>query len=318
MSRLLFFFLLPIIGFSQSLSVQVDGLFGKKQFKKAEQMLERHVSSYPADLDAMELLGDAYGHQRKWDDAIEIYSFLKDKDPEHAGYRYKYGGALGMKVKEMNKIRAVSYIGEIREEFELAAKLDPKHIDARWALVEFNVSVPAILGGTEKKALKYAKQLEQISKVDGYLAQGYIAEYHDRPDDAENLYLKAINIGGSITCYQKLTDFYEKTAKQPEKAIANIEKAQIKHKRNALHYQIGKVAAEYNVELDKGEHCLKVYLDNYSAADGVPKPWVYYRLAQIHKHRKDKQEATKWIDKAILGLPKIKVFKKEREQILSL
>ena len=157
-----------------------------------------------------------------------------------------------------------------------------------------------------------------MSKVDGYLSKGYIAEYSDRPNDAERYYKAAIEIGGSVTCYQKLTDFYEKTTKEPEKAIANIEKTQVKHKRNGLHYQIGKVAAEYNVELDKGEHCLKVYLENHTAVDGVPKSWVYYRLAQIYKHRKDKVEAVKWIDKAIVGLPKIKTFKKEKKKILAL
>jgi len=76
-----------------------------------------------------------------------------------------------------------------------------------------------------------------------------------------------------------------------------------------MHYQIGKVCADYNVQLDKGEFCLKVYIDNYSARDGVPKAWAYYRLAQINKHKNDKNEALKWIDKAITDLPKIEVFK---------
>ncbi len=319
MNRIVFFFLLfPFILIGQNALDDVETLFKQKKFVKAENTINAYLQEYPSDKKARELLGDTYGHQKKWDEAIEVYKSLRGEDPNNAEYHYKYGGSLGMKVLGMSKLRAIGYIGDIRKEFETAAKLDPKHIDTRWALVEFNVSLPAILGGTEKKALKYAKQLENISQVDGYLALGYVAEYHDRPEDAEELYLKAINIGGSITCYQKLTDFYEKTARKPGKAIANIEKAQIKHKRNGLHYQIGKVAAEYNVQLNKGEHCLKVYLENHTAVDGVPKPWVYYRLAQIYKHRSNKVEATKWIDKAISGLPKIKVFKKEKKKILAL
>lgn len=318
MNRILFFLLLPFVGISQSLSVEADVLFKKKQFTKAEVLIKKHMASNPSDVEAIELLGDAYGHQKKWDEAIEIYKALRDEYPDNANYHYKYGGSLGMKVLSINRIRAVGYIGDIRKAFERAAELDPDHIDVRWALVEFNISVPSILGGTEKKALKYANQLEKISKVDGFLSKGYIAEYSDRPKDAEHYYKEAIAIGGSITCYQKLTDFYEKTSKEPEKAIDNIEKAQVKHKRNGLHYQIGKVAAEYNVQLDKGEHCLKVYLENHTAVDGVPKPWVYYRLAQIYKHKNQKEEATKWIDKAIVELPKVKVFKREKEQILSL
>ena len=63
---------------------------------------------------------------------------------------------------------------------------------------------------------------------------------------------------------------------------------------------------------------MKTYLNNYSAKDGVPRAWAYYRLAQIYKHKKDKDEALKWIEKAIVGLPKIKVFKEEKASILNI
>ena len=127
----------------------------------------------------------------------------------------------------------------------------------------------------------------------------------------------AIKVGGSVTCYEKLTSFYE-AQEEPDKAIKNIEEAHNKHQRNAMHYQIGKVCADYNIQLDKGENCLKMYLANHSAKDGVPKAWAYYRLAQIYKHKKNKSEALKWIDKAIADLPKIKVFKVEKSIILKL
>ena len=91
-----------------------------------------------------------------------------------------------------------------------------------------------------------------------------------------------------------------------------------KHERNAMHYQIGKVCAEYNIELEKGEKCLLIYIENYTAKDGVPKAWAYYRLAQIYKFKKEKEDALKWINKAIADLPKIEVFKEEKSAIQSL
>ena len=109
-----------------------------------------------------------------------------------------------------------------------------------------------------------------------------------------------------------------KEIERTQKAIENIEKTKDKHERNALHYQIGKVAAEYNIELQKGEACLHAYLKNYSAEDGVPKAWAHYRLAQIHMYKRNKIEALKYIDMAIAELPKIKVFKKQRDLILSI
>ena len=79
----------------------------------------------------------------------------------------------------------------------------------------------------------------------------------------ENFYKKAISVGGSLTCYNKLTTFYE-NQNQPGKAIANLEMTLKKHPHNLLNYQIGKLAALNNMELDKGEQKLFIYLQNYS------------------------------------------------------
>jgi len=317
MKIFLFLLLFPTLCFSQSIVSEVNLLLKQKQFAKAEQIASNYVSENPNDIDAIELLADAYGYQKKWDDAIVQYKKLVDTKKNNANYHYKYGGALGMKALEVNKLKALGIIGDVKEAFLKAAELDPKHIDTRWALVELYMQLPGIIGGSKKKSLKYAEELEQLSKVDGYLAKGYVYEYDKEPELAESYYKKAIKVGGSLTCYEKLTNLY-KTEKQPKKAIANIEEAYQRHNKNHLHYQIGKVSADYNIELDKGERCLKMYIENHSAKDGVPIEWAYFRLAQINKNRNNKPEALKWIDKAINIRQDFKQAKEEREKILSL
>ena len=316
--KYLFFLLVPFFCFSQSDTLdEAKTLLDSKKFKKAEELLSAYVNTHHNDKVGIELLGDAFGHQKKWDDAASNYKKLTALEPNNANFHYKYGGALGMKALSVNKLKALGIIGDVKAAFLKAAELDPNHIDTRWALVELYMQLPGIVGGSKNKSLKYANELQAISKVDGYLAKGYIYEYDDEPELAEKYYKLAISVGGSITCYEKLTELYEKE-QQPQKAISNLEEANVKHKRNAMHYQIGKVCAEYNIELEKGEHCLKVYIENYSAKDGVPKAWAYYRLAQIHKNKNNKDKALEWIDKAITSLPKIEVFKTEKEQIQSL
>lgn len=317
MKALLLFLLIPIASFGQTNLGQAQKLFDSKQFSKAETVLLSYTKTYPNDLKGIELLGDVYGQQLKWDEAIASYKKLVDAKDSNANYHYKYGGAMGMKALQVNKFKALGMIGDIKDEFHKAAELDPKHIDVRWALVELYIQLPGIVGGSVDKSLKYANELEQLSKVDGYLAKGYIYEYDDEPALAEKYYIMAIKEGGSMTCYEKLTNFYEKQ-KQPEKAIANLQKNQDAHQRNALHYQIGKVAAEYHVELEKGEQCLNTYIKNYSAEDGVPLEWAYYRLAQIYKYKGNKQEALRYINMAEAGLPNIKPFKEEKNAILKL
>ncbi|MDX1278440.1 hypothetical protein [Oceanihabitans sediminis] len=317
MSKLIFFFLFPLLSFSQQSIVFAEELLQKKEYIKAEVTLFDYLNENPNDLKGIELYGDAFSYQKKWDEAITQYDKLVAAKPEVANYHYKYGGALGMKALSVNKLMALSMIGDVKEAFLTAAKLDSKHIDTRWALVELYMQLPGIIGGSLSKSLQYANELEAISKVDGYLAKGYIYEYDSSPELAEKYYKKAIKVGGSLTCYEKLSAFYEKE-NQPEKALATIEASHEKHQRNALHYQIGKVAASYNIQLAKGEEFLHKYIANYKAGDGVPIAWANYRLAQIYKHRQNKAIALKYINLAISELPKVKVFKEEKDFILNL
>ncbi|KJD37078.1 TPR repeat precursor [Tamlana sedimentorum] len=316
MRNFLLFLFCPICLFAQLNTANIDAYFSKKQYKKAETELKTYLKSTPNDLLATEYLGDAYGYQKQWDAAIKIYKNLVDLKPKEANYQYKYGGVLGMKALE-NKFKAIGLISDIKTAFTTAAKLDKNHINVRWALVELYVQLPLLFGGSSTKALSYASELENLSKVDGYLAKGYVYEYDDEPELAEKYYKMAIKTGGSLVCFDKLTKFYENKNK-PADAIKNIEAAHEKHQRNALYYQIGKVAAEYNVELQKGINCLNVYLNNYSAIDGVPVAWANYRLAQIYYHKQNKTEALKYINLALNELPKIEPFKTHKQKVLNM
>jgi len=316
MKKLLLCFLFPVFTMAQQTLDDVALLLEQKYYKQAETLVKPYVNANPTNQRAVELLGDAYGYQAKWDAAISQYETLVVMDPNKANFHYKYGGAMGMKALEVNKVSAFMLIDDIEDAFLKAAELDSKHINTRWALVELYMQLPGIVGGSVKKSLKYANELEALSKVDGYLAKGYIYEYDDEPELAETYYKRAITTGGSITCFDKLSSFYEKQ-QQPEKAIATIEASQKKHERNAVHYQIGEVAAEYNLQLEKGENCLKTYIENYSVEDGVPKAWANYRLAQIYKHQNRKKEALKHINLALAELPEIEVFSAEKSAILN-
>ena len=211
------FLLFPILLFSQSFE-KGEKLFIDGKFDQAQPILESYLKNNPSNLKTIEYLGDIAGYNKSWDKAISYYNNLKTLKPTEANYYYKYGGALGMKSLEVNKFRALGMISEVRSSFEKAIALDPKHIDARWALIELNLKLPGIVGGSESKAIKYSSELREISPVDGYLSRGHIEEYFDRYSNAEQQYKRAILIGGSKVCYQKLADLYKNKMKQPDKA----------------------------------------------------------------------------------------------------
>ncbi len=201
---------LPWIVFSQSNFEKGETLFNQKKYDEANVYFEAYLKVKPNDSKTIEYLGDIAGYYKKWDEAMVKYKSLRDRFPNNANYHYKYGGAMGMKAKGSNKFKALGMIDEIEDSFKTAAKLDPKHTDTRWALVILYLELPAIVGGSEKKAQFYADELMAISKIDGYMAKGHIDEYFERYASAEKYYLKGVQLTRSKTAYQRLINLYKK------------------------------------------------------------------------------------------------------------
>jgi len=214
----LIFLFFSLLTFSQSSFEKGEKLYVQKKMNEAKQMFQDYLKSHPNHSKSIEYIGDIAGHQKQWNEAIEYYQKLKISFPKNANYWYKYGGALGMKAKESNKFKALGMIDEIEESFLMAAKLESKHVETRFALVMLYLELPGIIGGSEKKAQKYADELMRISSVQGFLAQGYIDAYFKRFIKAELNYKKAFEIEPSKITFEKLYDLYLNKLKDKSKA----------------------------------------------------------------------------------------------------
>jgi hypothetical protein len=231
MKKLFFIiFLLPTLVFSQANFEKAEKLFNQGKYKLAKPLFESVLVENQNHSKTLEYLGDIEGFNKSWDKGMFYYDKLKKLNPSNAEYYYKYGGCLGMKAKESNKFTALGMIGDIKTSFEKAIQLNPNHIEARWALIELYLQLPGIIGGSERKAQKYANELLNISTVDGYLAKGHIAEYFNKYKDAERFYTKAIAVSGSKMTYQKLANLYKNKMNQPEKAKILLENYQERNK----------------------------------------------------------------------------------------
>jgi len=317
MIKNLFIFLFPLLSFGQITFSEADSLFQNKEYIKAENGLISILKGNPNDKKSLKLLGEIYAAQEKWDEAVLVFKKLVEIEPENAEYHYRYGGAMGMQAVRSNAVAAFFMIDNVRDEFLTAIELDKNHIDAHWALVVFYTELPGIIGGSYKKAFSYSNKLKTISLVDYYLSKGYIYEHKEEVELAEENYFKAVEVGGSYTCFQKLTDLYENEGEY-QKAINTIEKANNKLQRNSLNYQLGKISAAYNLELDKGEKCLLKYIEDYKPEDGTPLERAYYRLAQIYRHKNDKASALKWIEKSLKFKPEFESAQEEKELVLKM
>lgn len=220
---LLLFLLFPMLVFSQANFEKAQQLFEEGKLEQAKPIFESLLKKNPSNIKIIEYLGDIAGRSKDWDEALLYYGKLKKAKPAEANFYFKYGGVLGMKALEVNKFKALGMIDEVRSSFEKAIELNPKHIEARWALIELYLQLPGILGGSEKKAIQYSNELSKISAVDGYLSRGHIEEYFKRYTKAELQYKKAIAVGNSKKTYQKLANLYANKMKSPDKAQAVLE-----------------------------------------------------------------------------------------------
>ena len=214
---LTFLLLFPLLVWSQSEYNKAEKLFEAGKYDQARPVFESFLKENPSHLKTMEYLGDIAGHQKSWDKAIVYYQKLKQLKPSEANYYFKYGGVLGMKAKESNKFAALGMIGEVKESFEKAIELNPKHIEARWALVTIYIKLPGFVGGSESKAIKYSNELLKLSPVDGYLSRGQIDEHFKRYAAAEQQYKKAIAAGSTKVGVQMLENLHKNKMKKSVK-----------------------------------------------------------------------------------------------------
>ena len=214
---LTFLLLFPLLIWSQSDYGKAEKLFEAGKYDQARPIFESFLKENPSHLKTIEYLGDIAGHAKSWDKAIVYYRKLKQLKPSEANYYYKYGGVLGMKAKESNKFAALGMIGEVKASFEKAIELNPKHIEARWALVMIYIQLPGIVGGSETKAIKYSNELLKLSPVDGYLSRGQIDEHFKRYAAAEQQYKKAIAAGSTKTGGQMLDNLHKNKMKKSVK-----------------------------------------------------------------------------------------------------
>lgn len=313
----IFFILFPVFINAQTNYKQTEEYFKQENFIKAKPIFEEYLKLHPGHIKTREYLGDIAGYSKEWDTALSYYKDLVADDESNANYHFKYGSALGMKAMTVSRLRAFTFISEIKYHLERAIELNRQHIEARWALIELYIQLPVFFGGSEKKAISYASELEAISKVDGYLALGHIAEFYKKIEDAEYNYKKAIEVGGSPHTYEKLINLYEKND-YPQKAIEIASTSIRIHKHNHLNYRIGEISAQYNLDSQIGIDSLSEFLANHSIKDNISKKWAYYRLAQIYKNLGEKEIALTWINKALLVQVDFKEALKEKSIILAL
>lgn len=248
--------------------------------KMATSKLEKAFAKQPSAENAF-VLGEVWSAQRDWKKAASFYKKALEKDAEVADYHFGYAGATGM-IAKSNKLKALGLIDDIIFHFEETLKLNPEHLETRWALIDLYLELPGFLGGSKEKAMKQVEALQKLNTVEGLLAHAYVEEQTDVGD--EKGYLEALRLEHTIG---------------------------VTYPRKNIHYQLGKAAARNGTYLTEGIKHLQWFLQKYRIGDLVEPKWAHYYIGLIQKQQGQMAKAQISFKKALQQDPGFKQAQKE-------
>ena len=164
----------------------------------------------------------------QWDRAANDCEQAVKLDGRNSDDHLWLGRALGEKASRASFMSAYSLAKRVRAEFEEAARLNPRNVEALAALGEFYYSAPGMIGGGIDKSETVAAQLDKIDPVRAHELRGNIAEHRNDYGTAERELKQAI-AGSAHPAFQWMTlaSFYRRRERlaEMESAIRSGENA---------------------------------------------------------------------------------------------
>ena len=212
--------------------------------------------------------------------------------PQNAELQLWLGRAYGQRAIHATVFEQPSLATRVRKAFERASALDPENLEARWALVQYYLRAPNVLGGSPAKAREEAREIEKRDALRGVRAWGRIAEHEKRWVDADQIYEKATRdfpaasepvvwraaLAARLKSWERAFDVLERRlADRPDDASAAFE--------------LGRIAATSGQRLDRGEECLRRYLAREPGPEDPPASEAHLHLGEIYEKKRDREAA---------------------------
>jgi len=106
--------------------------------------------------------------------ALTLLEKAVAESPRSAEAHYLLGVAYGRLAEKASIFRQPALARHTRDEFERAVRLDPNHLEARFALVQYYTVAPAFLGGSRQKALQQTEQIRERDASAGNQALAFV------------------------------------------------------------------------------------------------------------------------------------------------
>ena len=216
-------------------------------------------------------------------------------NPKKAEYHYYLGGAYGRQAQSAGMFGGMSLAKKAKAELERAVELDPNYTDARFALIDYYLVAPGIVGGSEEKAIAQANELRKRDALDGHRAWARVYMRQKKTDLARKEFVDAVREQPNSAKAHYFLGRFLFSEKNWSASLHEYEMAvKLDPSWMPSYYRIGEHAADSASNYARGEETLRKYLA-YTPAENEPShanAWLNLGFIQEKQGRKSEARAS--------------------------
>ncbi len=256
-------------------------LFEAEDYQRAQEIFQPLADE---NAEAAFFLGRCYLNQDQTDEALQWLKRAVELDDSRSEYYLWLGDVYGRKAQNASIFKAPGYAKKVKKNFLKAVELDPDNLQARFALLQYYLQAPGIVGGSTEKALEQAEEIKKRDAAWGH--QAYALVYQDKEDyeAAEKEFLQAIEEAPEDLDMQYALGYFYQRREKYNDAFAVFENILKAHpdELNAL-YQIGRTGALSGLNSERAAACLQKYLSVEPGEQNPSLDWAHYRLGMVYQ-----------------------------------
>lgn len=236
--------------------------------------------------------GRALFDKRDYEHAAEVLEKAVAATPKNAEAHYLLGAAYGQQAMTASVFSRIGLANKSKDEMEAAVKLDPNLLDARMGLVEWYTMAPAMIGGSDDKAMEQAAEIKKRDAFRGASAYASIYNHEKKQELARKEYVDLVRQQpASPKAHVYLATAYIND-KNWDAATHEAEMA-VKLDPNYMPgwFWVGRIAATAGTNFARGEETLRKYLAYTPKKDEPGLFRAHYWLGLIYEKSGRKAEA---------------------------
>lgn len=246
-------------------------------------------------------LGLINQRQGDFETAAEYMEEAAAMDPSNSVYQQKLGEYYGTQAGDANVFKRMGLAKKSRASFEKAVQLDGSNLDARSGLITYYLQAPAVVGGSEEKAMEQAQEIARQDPARGHYAMAQVYEAQGKPEAVEQEYRAAIEANPADGDPWLALGIFLTSSERNEDALALYrERLDAVPDDMSVVYQLGRTASISGQRLEEGRVALEFYIADYQPAPDYPGlDWAHYRLGLIYQQIGEQEAARREYGEAL-------------------